>query len=241
MCWSLERRACWRALTGFSAGLGQGTSQTMEDALELGRQVARAGPTESALRAYEAVRCEPEGLADMLCVVSQRAVYGTWLGTVENKRCEQWACSRSCHPAVRTTWCGGVRLTTPLMRCGQRSGRAAARRAPAAGAVQKASADLVRNWGRLAEKWVLAEQRASEQFFSREFAPLVPRTLTRTLPGPGEAAPAGPPPRAPALRACRGRGAARPARCAGGAARRAGLGLGPRGAGPSGVLHARLL
>ena len=41
--------------------------------------------------------------------------------------------------------------------------------------MQKASADLVRNWGRLAEKWVLAEQRASEAFFSREFAPLVPR------------------------------------------------------------------
>ena len=39
-------------------------------------------------------------------------------------------------------------------------------RAPAAGAVQKASADLVRSWGRLAEKWVLAEQRASEAFFS---------------------------------------------------------------------------
>ena len=38
--------------------------------------------------------------------------------------------------------------------------------------MQKASADLVRNWGRLAEKWVLAEQRASEAFFSREFAPL---------------------------------------------------------------------
>ena len=35
----------------------QGTSQTMEDALELGRQVALHGPTEEALRAYEAIRC----------------------------------------------------------------------------------------------------------------------------------------------------------------------------------------
>ncbi|KAK9845839.1 hypothetical protein WJX81_003900 [Elliptochloris bilobata] len=80
-----------------AAALGQGTSQTMEDALELGRHVALHGPTEAALRAYESVR------------------------------------------------------------------------APAAGAVQKASADLVRCWGRLAEKWVLAEQRASEAFFSREY------------------------------------------------------------------------
>ena len=35
----------------------QGTSQTMEDALELGRQIALHGPTEEALRAYEAIRC----------------------------------------------------------------------------------------------------------------------------------------------------------------------------------------
>ena len=36
----------------------QGTSQTMEDTLELGRQVALHGATEEALRAYEAVRCD---------------------------------------------------------------------------------------------------------------------------------------------------------------------------------------
>lgn len=34
----------------------QGTSLTMEDALELGRAVATHGPTPAALRAFEAVR-----------------------------------------------------------------------------------------------------------------------------------------------------------------------------------------
>lgn len=36
--------------------LRQGTSQTMEDALELGRALALHGPTPEALRAYETVR-----------------------------------------------------------------------------------------------------------------------------------------------------------------------------------------
>ncbi len=36
--------------------LWQGTSQTMEDALELGRALALHGPTPKALRAYETVR-----------------------------------------------------------------------------------------------------------------------------------------------------------------------------------------
>ena len=34
----------------------QGTSQTMEDSLELGRAIAMHGPTPEALRAYESVR-----------------------------------------------------------------------------------------------------------------------------------------------------------------------------------------
>ena len=38
----------------------------MEDALELARQVALLGPTEQALRAYEAVRCGPPGDRCML-------------------------------------------------------------------------------------------------------------------------------------------------------------------------------
>ena len=82
-------------------------------------------------------------------------------------------------------------------------------RAPAAGAVQKASADLVANWGKLAEKWVLAEQRASEQFFSREFAPLVPRgagvhTKPHTHHNASASAIAGSRARPPAIRACSG-------------------------------------
>ncbi|CAL8467996.1 g7534 [Coccomyxa elongata] len=89
-----------------AAALGQGTSQTMEDALELGRALALHGPTPEALRAYETVR------------------------------------------------------------------------SPAAGEVQKASADLVKNWGKLGEQWVLAEQRASEHFFSRTFEPM-PRAKKR--------------------------------------------------------------
>ena len=84
-------------------------------------------------------------------------------------------------------------------------------RAPAAGAVQKASADLVRNWGRLAEKWVLAEQRASEAFFSREFAPLVPRGRGGGggIPEPvrQDPAPAGARMARPAVKACLGGGA----------------------------------
>ncbi|EIE20795.1 FAD/NAD(P)-binding domain-containing protein [Coccomyxa subellipsoidea C-169] len=89
-----------------AAALGQGTSQTMEDALELGRTIALHGPTPEALRAYESVR------------------------------------------------------------------------SPAAGAVQQASVDLVKNWGKLGEQWVLAEQRASERFFSRTFEPM-PRAKKR--------------------------------------------------------------
>lgn len=38
--------------------LAQGTNQTMEDAVELGRAIGRYGPTEQALREYEAVRLE---------------------------------------------------------------------------------------------------------------------------------------------------------------------------------------
>ncbi len=87
-------------------------------------------------------------------------------------------------------------------------------RAPAAGAVQKASADLVANWGKLAEKWVLAEQRASEQFFSREFAPLVPRGVSKdpkphTHLNPSASATAGSRARPPAVRACLGAAARR--------------------------------
>ena len=40
----------------------------MEDALELARQVAWLGPTEQALRAYEAVRCGPPGDRCMSCI-----------------------------------------------------------------------------------------------------------------------------------------------------------------------------
>ncbi len=175
---------------------------------------------------------------------------GWVLTAIENKRCKLRACSHVRHPAASAPRRGGARLTAWLTRRGHSAGGPRARRAPAAGAVQKASADLVRNWGRLAEKWVLAEQRASEQFFSREFAPLVPRGGGRgggggngsgPLPGPGEAVPARAPPRAPALRACLGRGVARPAQSALGAARRVGPGLGPCSAGLPGVLRARLL
>ena len=77
--------------------------------------------------------------------------------------------------------------------------------------MQKASADLVRNWGRLAEKWVLAEQRASEAFFSREFAPLVSRGRGggRGDPDPlrQDPAPAGARMARPAVKACSGGGA----------------------------------
>ncbi|KAK9901587.1 hypothetical protein WJX75_003519 [Coccomyxa subellipsoidea] len=89
-----------------AAALGQGTSQTMEDALELGRAIALHGPTPEALRAYETVR------------------------------------------------------------------------SAAAGEVQQASADLVKSWGKLGEQWVVAEQRASERFFSRTFEPM-PRARKR--------------------------------------------------------------
>ena len=51
-------------------------------------------------------------------------------------------------------------------------------RAPAAGEVQQASADLVKNWGKLKEQWVTAEQRASERFFSRTFEPMPRRART---------------------------------------------------------------
>lgn len=44
--------------------------------------------------------------------------------------------------------------------------------------MQQASADLVKNWGKLGEQWVLAEQRASERFFSRTFEPM-PRAKKR--------------------------------------------------------------
>ena len=43
----------------------------MEDALELARQVALLGPTEQALRAYEAVRCGPPGDRCVSCITNQ--------------------------------------------------------------------------------------------------------------------------------------------------------------------------
>ena len=45
-------------------------------------------------------------------------------------------------------------------------------RAPAAGEVQAASVALAKQWGKLQEQWVVAEMRASEQFFSRTFEPM---------------------------------------------------------------------
>ena len=45
-------------------------------------------------------------------------------------------------------------------------------RAPQAGEVQQASADLVALWGKNKEQWITSEARASERFFSRTWAPL---------------------------------------------------------------------
>ena len=52
----------------------QGTSQTMEDVLELGRAVALHGPTPDALRAYEAVRCVAALRVPSCCLAWSQAV-----------------------------------------------------------------------------------------------------------------------------------------------------------------------
>ena len=82
--------------------LGQGTSQTLEDAAELGRAIGKYGATEEALREYERVRLPRSQKVQAASVAILKAVRDGQLGSSEGQWHEEnmWCMQHKTEPLV---------------------------------------------------------------------------------------------------------------------------------------------